>query len=467
MAEVAWPRVLVLALAVRAALPLAVFWATGDLSTCHARDTSGYLGPAIELLANGRFQTQDHPEILRTPGYSLLLIPGILLGHLEAVTVALQVACSGLTVLLIWKSASLLTDRPGAGLAAGCLYALEPLSVIYASKLLSETLFTALLILSLYLLLRYLRSESTPVLAGAGAALSAAVYVRPVGYLLPVLVFAVLLARWWRRRASGRRPLWQTLLFLGLCASALGAWQARNAVVAEYRGFAAVTAVNAYFYYGAAVLAAEEGVPYRQMQERLGYRDDEVYLARHPEQRGWSQAERYRFLGREGTRLALSRPLLCARICLQGLVRVVLDPGGVELLRLFGQYPESGGMLGAILDRGLVEVVRDTVRQHPEVGWVTLGTGVPLGICLILATVALLGPGRLRGAPVACLVTAAGYLLLASAGPLALDRFRHPVMPILCLLAGHAAPAVAAALRARWSGLRSRIPAAGSPSEGR
>lgn len=467
MAEVTWPRVLVLALAVRAALPLAVFWATGDLSTCHARDTSGYLGPVVELLANGRFQTQDHPEILRTPGYSLFLVPGVLLGHLEAVTVALQIACSGLTVLLVWKSAPLLTDRPGAGPAAALLYALEPLSVIYASKLLSETLFTALLILSLYLLLRYLRDRSTPVLAGAGAALSAAVYVRPVGYLLPVLVFAVLLARWWRCRASGRRPLWQALLFLGLCASALGAWQARNAVVAGYRGFAAVPAVNAYFYYGAAVLAAEEGVPYYAMQERLGYRNDEVYLARHPEQRGWSQAERYRFLGREGTRLVLSRPLLCARICLRGLGRTVLDPGGVELLRLFRWYPESGGMLGAIVDRGLTATVADAVVRRPEVGWVTLGTGLPLGICLVLAVIALLGPGRLQGTPVVLLVAGAGYLLLASAGPLALDRFRHPVMPILCLLAGHAAPAVTAALRARWSGPQSRVPAAGSPSEGR
>lgn len=461
------PRVLILALVVRTALPLAVLWANGDLATCHARDTSGYVGPATELLAAGRFQSQGHPEILRTPGYSLLLIPGIFSGRVEAVTVVLQIACSCLTVFLVWKTAPLLTDRPGAGLAAGLLYAFEPLSVIYASKLLSETLFTALLALFLYLLLRYLRDGATLVLAGAGVALSAAVYVRPVGYLLPALVAAVLLTRWWRGREAGRRMLWQALLFLGLCVSALGAWQARNAVVAEYRGFAAVSAVNAYFYYGAAVLAAADGVPYYEMQERLGYRDDEVYVARHPEQRGWSQAERYRFLGREGTRLMLGHPLLCARICLQGLVRVILDPGGVELLRLFRHYPESGGMLGAIVDRGLLRAVADAVERYPAVWWVTLATGVPLGVCLVLAAAAILGPDRPWGAPLICLLGCAGYLLLASAGPLALDRFRHPVMPILCLLAGHAAPPAVAALRCRWVRFRLRAIVASVPSEER
>ena len=439
-AQYPWlPAALVLALALRLALPLAILLVRGDLSACHTRDTSAYLGPAESLLTTGRFASQGHPEILRTPGYPLLLLPGLVLGAVEAVTVVLQAGLGCLTVYLVWRCAPLVSPRPGAAAAGAVFYACEPLSVIYASELLTETLFTALFVAGLWCLLQYLQEPTRRALLAAATAWCGAAWVRPVGYYLPLLVGAWLLGRGWRQRRSGWRPLTHGLTFLAAAAVGLGSWQVRNWRVADYPGFSAVAAVNTYFYYAAAVQAREERVPYYTVQQRLGYRDEAVYMALHPEQRDWSQAQRYRFLSQAGWEVLRAHPVTTARVAAAGLVRTLLDPGGVEVLRLLGWYPATGGMLGRIVDQGLARAVLDACRRTPQVAWATLAAAVPLGLVLLLAAAGLVCGQRPGGAAMVLLASCAGYLLLAAAGPQGLDRFRHPVMPLLCLLAAHTA----------------------------
>jgi hypothetical protein len=430
---------LVLALTLRAALPLAMLLARGDLSASHTRDTSAYLGPAESLLTTGQFASQGHPEILRTPGYPLLLIPGLILGRVEAVTMAVQAGLGCLTVYLLWRCAPLVSSRPGAAAAGAMFYAFEPLSVIYASQLLTETLFTALFVAGLWLLLRYLREPTPRPLVAAAAAWCAAAWVRPLGYYLPLLVGAWLLGRGWQQRRWGWRLFNHGLVFIAVAVVGLGSWQVRNWLVADYPGFSAVAAINTYFYYAAAVQAHEEKVPYYAVQQRLGYRDEAVYMALHPEQRDWDQAQRYRFLSRAGWEVLRAHPVTTARVAAAGLVRTLFDPGGVEALRLLGWYPAAGGMLGRIVDQGLARTVLDTCRRTPRVAWATVIAALPLGLFLLLASAAVLSGHRPSGPTMLLLALSTGYLLLAAAGPQGLDRFRHPVMPLLCLLAGHGA----------------------------
>ena len=185
--------VLALGLVLRLAVFFAAYYQAPDLSRLHQNDTADYILPAESLLEDGRFETNTAPEFFRTPGYPILLIPGLVLGHVELVTYGLQLLLSLATIWLVYKIALELLGNPTAALGGALLMAVEPLSILYTSLLLSETLFTFLFVLFLRHLLRVpaprfnLRSRLRRLAVGGG-------HVRPGSYAL--------LARSADRRAS-------------------------------------------------------------------------------------------------------------------------------------------------------------------------------------------------------------------------------------------------------------------------
>ena len=127
----------------------AVSLATNFLYFAHAAadyffpDSFTYLAPARNLLHGLGFTTGDGViETLRTPGYPLLLaafglrvVPVIVLQHL--LNVALAVAIYVLVMRRI--------DSRFVALTAAILFAADTPTLHYANKILTETLFTALL----------------------------------------------------------------------------------------------------------------------------------------------------------------------------------------------------------------------------------------------------------------------------------------------------------------------------------
>ena len=187
--------ILLLALALRAALLAAACHNAPDLHTLKAANTHSYVAPAESLVADGRFFRDGAPEIIRTPGYPLLLTVGLLTGHVELVTVALQIIVSVASIALVYFLAWELTANSTAALIASALAALEPLSIIFTVRLLPETLFTFLILASLWLLLRYLRTSSTLALVATALMLAAATFVRPISYYLPPAIALLLMGR--------------------------------------------------------------------------------------------------------------------------------------------------------------------------------------------------------------------------------------------------------------------------------
>ena len=441
-------RVLALALALRLAVPLLAYGAAGAEAFV-ARDTPSYLQPAGELARTGRFTRDGAPEILRTPGYPLLLVPGLLIGRVAAVTLALQALLGTATVYLVYGiTRRLAPGRRAPALAAAVLYSVEPLAVLYGAKLLSETLFAFLLAAGLWALLTYLAAGRLRSLLLAAAVLVGAAYVRPIGYYLPGLLTASLAA--WALAAPGsrRRRLTHVAAFALVTAAGLGAWHVRNRLVADYDGFSAVADVNLYFCQAAAVRAALDGDAYYRVQERWGYRDEETYLAAHPEQRPWGPGRRFAAQRQRALQLLAAHPLTYARIHLRGLARVLVDPGGLEYLRLFGRYPRAGGLLGVAVDRGLVAAARQVWVQRPAAFMLNAVLGAGLLACYVLAAAGLVG-ARPRGFGLVLVAAVILYLLLLSGGAVSLSRFRHPMMPALCALAGLGWTAVRGELAAR------------------
>ena len=445
--------VVIAALVIRALVTVGVLATGSGPNAFHAPDTDSYLQDAQELLETGTFGPPGEPEIVRTPGYPLLLLPGVSLGAPELVTVMLQILLSTLTVILVYDLGWVVTrDRRTALIAAG-LYAIEPLSALYASLILTETLFTFLVASALDLLVRYQASGRWRDAVLAAVPLAASIYVRPVSYFLPLWLGALLAAMALRSGPERTQRLTHAVLFVVTAVALVGAWQVRNAWVAGYTGFSAIQDINLYFYNGAAVLASEEGLPYYRVQDKMGYRDRQLYLEQHPEQIGWSDAERYRSMGRAGIAIILHHPLEYAVIHLQGMLRALVDPGAVDYLRLYRLYPAQGGLLGDAVDKGILAAAARLVQERPLAFWSMAALGILLAAYYLLAFVGLFSR-RISWAATWLLLGVAVYFVLISGGPASLSRFRHPVMPIVCLFAA----AGMVEILARWDRYRRQRP---------
>ena len=191
--------ILLIALTARLALFAAACYRSPDMATLHTGDTRSYIEPATSLLKQGEFSDHGVPELIRTPGYPILLTLGIALGHVELITFALQTLLSLVTVAMVYQLTRSFTGSRPAAVYAGLFLAVEPLSLIYTSYLMAETLFTCLLVLMVAALANYDRRRAWAPLVAAGLLLAAASLVRPVTYYLPPLIALALAGRgFWR-----------------------------------------------------------------------------------------------------------------------------------------------------------------------------------------------------------------------------------------------------------------------------
>ena len=150
------------------------------------------------------------------------------------------------------------------------LLAIEPLSVVYSSFLLSETLFAFVLLLAVSTLLRYLQSASLGYLVISAVLLAAATFVRPVSYFLPAVLTVVLLVRAAFQSGSRFRLAAHAVTFALVSMGVLATWQVRNYLVAGYPEFSASSDFNLYYHQAAAILAQQSGKPRRCRPGRAG-----------------------------------------------------------------------------------------------------------------------------------------------------------------------------------------------------
>jgi hypothetical protein len=419
---------------------------TGALS--HA-DTGSFLIPGRNLLLHGRFIADGAPDLMRTPGYPLFLAITSLAG-LHAAALA-NVILSVLTVFLIWRLGRVVFDDGRIALVAAWIFAFEPGSVSLSFVLISDTLFLALYLLSLERLAVFLHTRRLPVLAVAGLWLAAATFVRPVTYYLP---FALALGLFFVLvRVPGLRWKAPAVLLISVLPW-LAAWQTRNWVEAGYSGFSSVKEVNLYFLAAADVTARVEHRHSSDVSEQLGFGDVtntsgqhylfQTYLAVHPEQAGWNQAERLAFMHSEAVRIIRAHFGVYLRSCIAPLFKTAFYPGGYYFDRSLHppHPPYAAGSDSAVLPRWKMALAK--VKADPlYVAQLVIFEVVLLALYLIAVRgVFLAARGVFRGSlHNECLLLLLGtslYFLpvsVATTGAMPSSRLRLPVMPIACILA--------------------------------
>lgn len=426
--------VIAAAAALRVGLPLFAVSISRTAPQFHEPDTEGYLRVGAEWLQTGRFAVNGEPEIVRTPGYPLLLLSGIAAGHVNMVTIVLQTLLACVTVWLVYRIALQLFNSPLIALGAAWLFACEPISVLYTSKLLSETFFTTLTLAGLWQLTAYLTSQSRRALMAAAVSIAAAAYVRPIAYYLPAGMALTLWVLVGKQASSRMRVTLEAAAFLVLAMALIVPWQVRNWLEGDYAGFSAISDQNLYFYEALPVELHLQGLtPAEREAARLeaGEADMRVYLRHHPEQADWTAAEHYRYLRREALKTLLAHPAAAARIHVAGILHTLTDSGRNAWLSYFGlSVADTSGEVGA---GGFWQRLKAAARQRPLVLAIHLLLTAVLAVYLLLALAGILRLLRHREALL--LLSAFLCLLLLSGSDAGYHRFRVPLTPLLCVFA--------------------------------
>ena len=164
-------------------------------------DSETYLGPAVDLERGAGFDL----ALKRTPGYPLLVALTLGLFGEDPRLVALAQHALGVATALLTYLLGRALAGPLAGLLAGLAAALAGHLLLYERLIMSETLFTSLLVAALLALVRAGQGGGWRWALAAGLALGGATLVRPVAQALLVLAPLVLLlgGRGWRGALRG------------------------------------------------------------------------------------------------------------------------------------------------------------------------------------------------------------------------------------------------------------------------
>jgi len=384
-----------------------------------------------QSLLHGSFSYNGVPNLGRTPGYPLLLAPAVWSGHVIAFGILENIALAVLSAWMLWRVAEYLFPGTAVATWAVLLYCFEPVGFLYSTLLLSESLFCALFLLFVWLIIRFLHEPSSRTLVAAALVLGAATYTRPVTLYLAVWLIPFFLL--FPRGLPLRQRLLKTAAFGAAFAISVAPWFVRNAAVADYRGFASIGEVGLYFYSAASVQAKLEGKSFAQEQDDWGFWSGERYFRLHPEQKNWSQGEVYRFMRSEALRILAKNWSSYLRIHARGCAVFLFDTSATRILREVKLYPQQGGLLSRVIDQGVFRGVLWLIREYP----ITAGLFVLLAIQLLLYY--LFGLIGLRAFPLvlACFfVWTTAYFVLVSGGPIGTGRLRAPIMPLVCLSAG-------------------------------
>ncbi|MBU0716784.1 MAG: glycosyltransferase family 39 protein [Planctomycetes bacterium] len=235
---------LFLSLIVHAGVVLAVYHSAGsiDAYAFNSLDSHEYYQIAKNVATHGVFSQSIEPPLVpdtwRTPGYSLFLAIGMLLGcDSPSSLVIVQQLLSVLNVLLFFLVTRLSMSPPRATIAAA-LFLLEPYHLYYSLWLMATTLFVTVLLLAWYAWQTALARRGCIWWVGLGMLCGLLVIIRPVGILVPAVVLAGLAWCMVARRGRGpapnsRRLSWVHLVVYALAnAAVLMPWTVRNQIVA-------------------------------------------------------------------------------------------------------------------------------------------------------------------------------------------------------------------------------------------
>lgn len=224
----------------------------------------------LERVSPGNAPVTQEPtgwvyETFRTPGYAVYLAGfQAVLGTTDAARIAAivgQIILGCISVWLVWRIALRMTQSPVGSLIAAGIVAVHPALLLQDNLLLSETLFTTLLLASVWLTFPVDGRPTYRRAALAGLCIGLSALVRPITIMLaPSLAFWLFFVGLLPAASGARRRHFAAAAVLAfVSALPMAGWMARNAEIGLGWRLSSVPQVNAWFYTAAHIDIAEAG----------------------------------------------------------------------------------------------------------------------------------------------------------------------------------------------------------------
>ncbi|MDR1471768.1 MAG: glycosyltransferase family 39 protein [Synergistaceae bacterium] len=397
-------------------------------------DTESYVAPAIELAKYGTFSVDGIPETTRTPGYPLFLAMFITLPQWEFFVVTAQCFITGLMATLTYKLAESLAGTRAACFAA-LIFTASLLTVIYTSSILTERLasfFIATLCMAIFKFLE--RPGVAPVLL-AGAASVCAAFVRPAAMFMPYCVIVFIISCGIAKKINISRIEAFIVVFSIISIVPIKLWEHRNLAASGYKGFSSISAENLYFYNAAGVIAKLENKSFFDAQTELGYYDNEIYKAKHPEQKGLSQGEVFNLMAEEGKEIIKNNLYIYSKVHLTGMLFAVITPGTNNLVRK-SWVENAPGFRRIKHGRSMPSFIIALMKEMPLTFLALAASAILLVFIYLLSAAGLAACIKTHALETTFLALTAAYFIIIAGGPAATDRFRDPFSFIIAIWAG-------------------------------
>jgi 4-amino-4-deoxy-L-arabinose transferase-like glycosyltransferase len=361
-------------------------------------DSFTYMTPAQNLAHGlGFVDANRHAETIRTPGYPLFLLP---FGRNMVAVLVMQHLFAALLAAIVFLVALRWTDRTTAWIA-GLLFALDPPTIHYANKILTENLFALGFFLTFLACMR-VRTQRGAALVGL--ACGVLVLIRPVA-ILWFVVIAVYFAITQRRRL---------VALLVVCALVLPiAWAARNRARTGVFTVSSVAGTNLLMFRAAGALAMTDDYEFPdalrdRQNELLDQAEEAIERGEHVRDgEELPHAVRAKYFAAVGRRVLLQHPFAAMLITIHGLEMNLLDSDWDAL------------MIVSTLPSSIIQMTVDAAT-HIELLLAVAG-------CIVLWR-----RERALGLFVALTLV---YFIGISAGGESESRFRVPVMPLYAIAA--------------------------------
>jgi 4-amino-4-deoxy-L-arabinose transferase-like glycosyltransferase len=415
-------------------------------------DAYGYENLANNLLRFHAFTASEapplEPDTFRTPLYPLFMAAiYAVFGHQPFVIVLVQCGASLMSLWFVFLLADRMFGRSAALLAALWM-ALDLGQVIFASLIMTETVFVTLLVLSTWCTWRLISAtirRKKLIYAGlTGITAGLAALCRPVAMYLPV-VMAFVVGVLWLERGHSSRTVWrhvrQTVVIVLLFVATLSPWLLRNAILFRSPQLSSIQGFNLLFHNTAYMRARLEGSTWKE-----AYTQIRAEVQAETGNRQLNPLELADYYQQKAIREIAGHPAAYAHAHLEGIFWLFAMPNTNFLANLLGILDHPTGIIANLRTRdpsanlqALQGFWNDFVRGSPAQLIFLLALVLEMLILGCIYVGALLGIAasirKKKWILLAILLGQIGYFALL-AGPLGYGRFRIPAMPFICILAG-------------------------------
>ncbi len=405
---------------------LVPFFSTFDnTSRFFLADSYAYNLLGVNIAQHGYYTPNGgEPGLSRAPGYPVYLAAVYkLFGVKPAIALFLQIVLSGLIPIFLYMNTELLFSKRVARIAS-VLSIVEPVSIIYANMLLSETLFVVFLLLSTYFFIKSLKNKNTTALLMSAITAGIGAYFRPVILYLPLAYAFMYISVSWLSFKDRIKYALGIVLITGLTVLP---WITRNYIVDRYKGFCSIQDINLYYWRAAGVISDMEHLPLREVQDRL----------KQAVPSGLSLANEYQFLRDKAVSVIIRHPYSYLKVMLKGSINMLLSPERYAVFKLADIKPRFLGIMwqGHSIHQALNMLMSDPVIVSSVVMYQLLFT-IIIGLLIAIGMLIIAGEGFIKELLIMLFIIA--YFVAVSAGPEAEPRFRLPVLPYMLIIAAFA-----------------------------